>query len=140
MFMAPEMILAKGYTTAADLWSLGVNLYEYMIGEFPFAKNSTNHAEIFKAVLKAPLRFPQWFKGQEECQSFMKGLLTRDPSRRLGVDGFDALKKHAFFKDFSFDQLLARQIEPPFRPKHENYAEGDHQQVLADGSFKSLVE
>jgi cGMP-dependent protein kinase len=83
MFMAPEMILAKGYTTAADLWSLGINLYEYMVGEFPFAKNSTNHAEIFKAVLKDPLRFPQWFKNQEcseDCQSFMKSLLTRDPT------------------------------------------------------------
>jgi cGMP-dependent protein kinase len=143
MFMAPEMILAKGYTTAADLWSLGINLYEYMVGEFPFAKNSTNHAEIFKAVLKDPLRFPQWFKNQEcseDCQSFMKSLLTRDPTRRLGVGGYDALKQHSFWKDFSFDRLLARQIEPPFLPKGESYVEGDHEHVSADGSFRSLVD
>jgi len=112
-----------------------------MLGEFPFAKNSTNHAEIFKAVLKDPVRFPQWFKSQkdsEDCMSLMKGLLTRDPARRAGVEGYDALKKHAFFNDFSWDRLLSRQIEPPFIPKKEIYGEGEH--VSIDGNLRDLVE
>lgn len=55
----------------------------------------------------------------------MEGLLNRDVPKRLGAgaDGFAELKDHEFFEDFSWDGLLARQVEPPFLPQGETYAE-----------------
>lgn len=35
-YMAPEVILGKGYSFAVDLWSAGVMFYEFVIGKVPF--------------------------------------------------------------------------------------------------------
>ena len=35
-YMAPEILSGKGYSYSADLWSLGVMLFEFMIGYLPF--------------------------------------------------------------------------------------------------------
>lgn len=126
LFMAPEVILGKGYTTAADLWSLGVCLFDFMVGSFPFGDDQASNAEIFKAVLKAPLKFPKWLGVHEkDAKELMKALLHRDPAKRLGAGhkGYEELKDHPFYSGFSWEDLLARQLEPPFRPKGETYAE-----------------
>eukprot|EP00435_Cladocopium_sp_Y103_P037424 s1026_g9.t2 len=128
MFMAPEMILGKGHTTVADLWSLGICLYEFVIGNFPFASNCSNHGAIFHEILRADLKFPQWFEKQpsaDDIMSLIRGLLTRDPKKRLGAghEGYAKLKKHAFFRDLCWERLLGRELVPPFVPKSETYAE-----------------
>lgn len=45
-------------------------------------------------------------------------LLTRDPARRLGSGKPDAeeIKRHPFFKDVNFDDILAKRIPPPYFP------------------------
>jgi len=125
LFMAPEVILGKGYTCSADLWSLGVCMYDFVAGRFPFASDKATNPEILKAVLKAPLRFPRQIERDPDTKSFIQGLLTRDPQKRLGAgpEGYGAIKEHAFFKDFSWDGLLSRQLDPPFIPDCETYAE-----------------
>ena len=35
-YIAPEIIMGKSYNSMADLWSLGVLIYELMCGEYPF--------------------------------------------------------------------------------------------------------
>ncbi|CAE7378152.1 for, partial [Symbiodinium sp. CCMP2456] len=95
LFMAPEVILGKGYTTSADLWSLGVCLFDFMVGSFPFGDDQAGNAEIFKAVLKAPLKFPKWLGVHEkDAKELMKALLCRDPAKRLGAGqrGYEELK------------------------------------------------
>jgi serine/threonine protein kinase len=37
-YMAPEMILGKGHNLAVDWWSLGVVLYEMVVGMSPFSE------------------------------------------------------------------------------------------------------
>ncbi len=45
-------------------------------------------------------------------------LLTRDPNRRLGSGKTDAeeIKRHPFFKDVNFDDVLNKRIPPPYFP------------------------
>jgi len=125
LFMAPEVILGKGYTTTADLWGLGVCLYDFMLGKFPFSDDSASKTEVFRAVLKAPLTFPKWLAKDQDTISLLQGLLCRDPNKRAGAgpDGYAEVKFHSWFKDFSWDGLLSRQLTPPFLPKGETYAE-----------------
>ena len=40
MYMAPELFEGKKYTNIADLWSVGVVLYELLFGKLPFDARS----------------------------------------------------------------------------------------------------
>merc|ERR1712232_132283 len=121
LFMAPEVILGKGYTTTADLWSLGVCLYDFMVGRFPFADDNASKAEVFRAILKSPLAFPKKVPLDSDTKNLLQGLLSRDPYQRpgAGAEGYASLMEHAWFEGFSWDGLLARQLTPPFEPQGE---------------------
>jgi len=128
-YMAPEVILARGYTTVADLWSLGVCVFDFMTGQFPFGneidpREAGATEQIFAKTLKGRLKFPAGMKAKA-VKDFIKGLLEKDPSQRLGAkaEGYAELKAHPFFEGFTWDALLARQLEPPYKPKKEVYAE-----------------
>jgi len=147
MFMAPEMIRNAGYTTVADLWSLGVCLYEFVLGEFPFVHSAvSSEAHIFKEVLESPLTFPDHFvrdPSSEDTIAILRGLLTKDPARRLGAqaDGFATIKAHQFFNGLDWDKLTGRELEPPYVPSAEAYAEDKELQDAGhSGHAISMIE
>lgn len=132
VFMAPEVVLGKGYTTSADLWSLGVCLYEFVTGRLPFGGNAADNVQIFQEVLKAPLVFPDWFESSVS-KDLIRGLLNRDPALRLGggFEGFAPLRGHRFFQEregFSWAELLGRRLVPPYVPDGESYTCGGEEQ------------
>ena len=46
-YMAPEILLGKGYTYNVDLYSIGVCLYEFMCGGVPYGEEKENPHEIY---------------------------------------------------------------------------------------------
>lgn len=73
-YMAPEVLLKKGYTYTVDWWSLGVTGWELLFGKRPF-RGKTNSA-LTNCILKDSLRLPE-NKPQEvseECMSFLRGV------------------------------------------------------------------
>lgn len=38
-YQSPEMIQGLGYTKSIDFWSIGICLYEMMLGFVPFGQN-----------------------------------------------------------------------------------------------------
>jgi len=46
-YMAPEIILSKGYSFPADVWSIGVCLYEFMCGFVPFGEGVEDPYEVY---------------------------------------------------------------------------------------------
>lgn len=73
-YMAPEVLLKRGYTYTVDWWSLGVMGWELLFGKRPF-RGKTNSALthcILKDSLKVPETPPQQIS--EECLSFLKGV------------------------------------------------------------------
>lgn len=51
-YMAPEIILGKEYNELVDLWSLGVMLFEFMVGELPFGGNTENPYDIYESIIQ----------------------------------------------------------------------------------------
>jgi len=112
-YLAPEILSADGYGKTIDWWTLGVLLYEMLAGLPPFYDENTD--EMYKKILNDPLVFGPEFGS--EARSILTCLLTRDPSRRLGVRGAEEIKKHPFFeKHIDFKKLLEKKIHPPFKP------------------------
>lgn len=77
---------------------------------------SSSFQEImYKKILSDPLRFPSDMSS--DARDILRGLLTRDPSQRLGVNGAEEIKRHPFFaKHIDWKLLLAKKIQPPFKP------------------------
>jgi len=51
-YMAPDIIIGKGYTNNVDLWSLGICLYEFLCGILPFGDASESAYEIYEEIMK----------------------------------------------------------------------------------------
>lgn len=49
-YMAPEILLRKPYTSAVDMWALGVITYVLLSGSLPFDDES--HTELYRKILK----------------------------------------------------------------------------------------
>ncbi|PCH40156.1 protein kinase C [Wolfiporia cocos MD-104 SS10] len=113
-FMAPEILLEQRYGSAVDWWAFGVLMYEMLLGQSPFRGDDED--EIFDAILEDEPLYP--ITMPRDAVSILQKLLTRDPARRLGSGKGDAeeIKRHPFFKDVNFDDVLNKRIPPPYFP------------------------
>jgi serum/glucocorticoid-regulated kinase 2 len=55
-YLAPEVLIGKGYGKAVDWWTLGILLFEMITGLPPFYDENVN--AMYKKILQEPLRFP----------------------------------------------------------------------------------
>jgi len=55
-YLAPEIVKGKGYGRAVDWWSLGVLLYEMLVGASPFEDSRTEGT--YHKILHQPVIFP----------------------------------------------------------------------------------
>jgi serine/threonine kinase 32 len=71
-----------------------------------------------KSIISDPIEFPTDPKVSPDAISFIRELLTRDISKRIGVGeaGFKRLKKHPWLKDMCWDILSTKSIGAPFIP------------------------
>ncbi len=96
-YLAPEIIQTRGHDKACDFWSLGILIFEMLVGHPPFYAQTP--IGVYEKVLKglAALRFPSCV--DPVAEHLLRGLLQTDPTRRLGnlVTGIHGLKAHPFF-------------------------------------------
>ncbi|XP_057652978.1 cAMP-dependent protein kinase catalytic subunit alpha-like isoform X2 [Diorhabda carinulata] len=113
-YIAPEIILSKGYSKAVDWWSFGVLLFEMNAGYAPFA--SADVMKIYEKIIICKYKCPGTFTN--DLQHLVQNVLQLDLSRRYGnlKNGTQDLKNHRWFKDTDFMALYNRQVEPPFKP------------------------
>jgi p70 ribosomal S6 kinase len=113
-YMAPEIIEGKGHGKAVDWWSTGILLYEMLAGVPPFRAKS--RSQLQQQIVGAKPKYPKFLS--TNALNLLKGLLTRDPAKRLGSDaqGSAAIKAHPFFRGISWSKLEARELESKFKP------------------------
>jgi hypothetical protein len=80
-YMPPEQLVGEPYDRRADLFALGVTLYELLTGARAYPGQSD--AEVMNAVLK-PLPRPSTLRPEvpPELDALVAELLVRDPARR----------------------------------------------------------
>ncbi|KAI8884754.1 kinase-like protein [Backusella circina FSU 941] len=113
-FMAPEILLENRYGREIDWWAFGVFIYEMLLGQAPF--KGEDEDEIFDAILDGQILYPMDMP--KDSISICDALLERDPRYRLGSGrgGSQEIKDHPFFNGVDWDDVLDKQIIPPFIP------------------------
>jgi cGMP-dependent protein kinase len=51
-YIAPEILIGKGYGFAADYWSIGITAYEIFFGVYPFGQKAHDPMAVYKEVVK----------------------------------------------------------------------------------------
>ncbi|KAH7673716.1 Non-specific serine/threonine protein kinase protein [Dioscorea alata] len=113
-YIAPEVLLKKGYGMECDWWSLGAIMFEMLIGYPPFYSDEPM-ATCRKIVnWRNHLKFPEEAKLSPEARDLI-GKLLCNVEQRLGTRGAHEIKAHPWFKGIQWDQLY--QMEAAFKPE-----------------------
>ena len=125
-YVAPEVILNRGYTLSTDLWSLGVLIYELLNGKPPFT--GSDAMDIYKSVQKGiqAAGFPKVIS--KKAENLIRKLCRHVPSDRLGYayGGFSDIEKHKWFEGFDWNALKAQKLTAPINPNVTRHDDCKH--------------
>ncbi|KAL1335335.1 hypothetical protein HN51_064250 [Arachis hypogaea] len=94
-YVAPELILSKGYDGAsADVWSCGVILFELLAGFLPF--DDHNLMNLYEKICRAAYKCPPWFT-QSQKKLIAKIFVPR-PGKRITIP--DIIEDEWFQTDY----------------------------------------
>ncbi|KAG6608362.1 Serine/threonine-protein kinase CBK1, partial [Cucurbita argyrosperma subsp. sororia] len=113
-YIAPEVLLKKGYGMECDWWSLGAIMYEMLVGYPPFYSDDPITTCRKIVHWKNQLKFPEDAKLSIEAKDLICRLLC-DVEHRLGTGGAYQIKAHPWFKDVIWDRLY--EMEAAFKPE-----------------------
>ena len=144
-YLAPEVLKKQGHGKAVDWYLLGVLLYEMLTGVTPYYDKNKNN--LFYNIEQGKLIIPNFVS--ENAKNLLRGLLQRDPKKRLGggIRDSEEIKEHKFFEDVDWQKIYEKKIEPPKalkinnnmyifnKPKH--FAdENNLEEIFGDNSLK----
>lgn len=95
-YMAPEVILRQEYDSSADMWSIGVILYELVTGSVPFPNAGTTDdlKDELKSIGNGFITLPMDKGVSTNLRQLIEQLLCTDKNSRLNLDQY---LKHEFF-------------------------------------------
>ncbi|CAM0872464.1 unnamed protein product [Alopecurus aequalis] len=104
LYMAPEVMQAQKYDAKADLWSVGIILYQLVTGSPPF--NGDSQIQLMRNILKSgQLRFPPGCELSHDCIDLCRKLLRINSVERLTVEEF---VNHPFLFEHPPERTLSR--------------------------------
>ena len=72
-------------------------------------------------IRESPVSFPDPVRHRitvsPEAQDLIVKLLNKDRTQRLGANGIDEILAHPWFADLNMEQLIAKQLTPPYVPR-----------------------
>ncbi|GAB2265956.1 hypothetical protein Dimus_000990 [Dionaea muscipula] len=139
-YIAPEVLLKKGYGMECDWWSLGAIMYEMLVGYPPFYSDEPMSTCRKIVNWRHHLKFPEEAKLSREAKDLICKLLC-NVDQRLGTKGADEIKAHPWFKGIEWDKLY--QMEAAFIPEvndeldTQNFEKFEEMETQAQTSSKS---
>ncbi|KAL1822139.1 uncharacterized protein LOC108214723 [Daucus carota subsp. sativus] len=112
-YMAPEVLLKKGYGMECDWWSLGAIMYEMLVGYPPFCSEDPRITCRKIINWRTCLKFPD----EPKVPPIAKDLICRllcNVEIRLGTGGVEEIKAHPWFNGVNWDTLYEN--EAAYKP------------------------
>ncbi|XP_063170652.1 rho-associated protein kinase 2 [Candoia aspera] len=119
-YISPEVLKSQGgdgcYGRECDWWSVGVFLFEMLVGDTPFYADSLvgTYSKIMDH--KNSLHFPEDVEISKHAKDLICAFLT-DREVRLGRNGVEEIKSHPFFKNDQWDWNNIRDTAAPVVPE-----------------------
>ncbi|XP_019638873.1 PREDICTED: rho-associated protein kinase 1-like isoform X2 [Branchiostoma belcheri] len=119
-YISPEVLKSQGgdgyYGRECDWWSVGVFLYEMLVGDTPFYADSLvgTYGKIMDH--KNSLGFPDDVEMSKEAKNLICAFLS-DRSVRLGRNGVEEIRRHPFFQNDQWTWETIRDTVPPVVPE-----------------------
>jgi len=113
-YLAPEIILSKGYNKAVDWWALGVLMYEMAAGYPPFFADQP--IQIYEKIVSGRVRFPSHFSS--DLKDLLRNLLQVDLTKRYGnlKNGVNDIKGHKWYATTDWIAIYQKKVEAHFKP------------------------
>ncbi|KAG1347120.1 putative serine/threonine protein kinase IRE [Cocos nucifera] len=103
-YLAPEILLGMPHGPTADWWSVGIILFELLVGIPPF--NAEHPQKIFDNIMNRDIPWPQMPEEMSyEAHDLIDKLLIENPVQRLGATGAGEVKSHPFFRNTNWDMI-----------------------------------
>ncbi|KAK7934163.1 hypothetical protein WMY93_005059 [Mugilogobius chulae] len=116
-FLAPEIILNQGHGVSADMWSLGVFVFELLSGRLPFC--GFEPIMVLTETIRGidHLDFPKTIS--KSASNLIKKLCRSNPLERLSSQRNEAkdIHKHKWFDGFDWEALCRQTLIAPVVPK-----------------------
>jgi len=113
-YIAPEVFARTGYDETVDWWSVGVILYEMLVGYPPFFADDPSATCQKILHWRKTFSIPKEAKLSPSASDLIRRLVT-EPQDRLGRNGAQEIKNHPFFYGLNWDTI--RSIAAPYRPE-----------------------
>ncbi|CAI2375083.1 unnamed protein product [Moneuplotes crassus] len=98
-YVSPEVLQGKRCSPAADMWSLGVIIFQLFCGYTPFTLEKAEYYT-FQSIMECKYKIPETFP--EAAKNLIKSLLVLKPEERLSAS---QVRNHEFFADFDFGEF-----------------------------------
>uniref|UniRef100_A0ACB8F3L5 Uncharacterized protein n=1 Tax=Sphaerodactylus townsendi TaxID=933632 RepID=A0ACB8F3L5_9SAUR len=168
-YLAPEIILSKGYNKAVDWWALGVLIYEMAAGYPPFFADQPiqiyekivsgkANADVYTTnVLCLTKKSSEYIcthshlTSSSDLKDLLRNLLQVDLTKRYGnlKNGVNDIKNHKWFATTDWIAIYQRKVEAPFIPKcrgpgdtsnFDDYEEEDIRVSLTEKCAKEFAD
>ena len=133
-YMSPEVLLHRGCYFEADLWAVGIFIYELVTGDTPFSSISGSRQDLYRRLMSHDpdhMVFPSSI--DKKTSSVVKGLLQNEEHRRLGACGkMTELYKHPWFDAVDVCAVQRGSATPRLQPRRRN--------VIYDPALQRVLE
>mmetsp|Transcript_4043 Transcript_4043/g.6847 ORF Transcript_4043/g.6847 Transcript_4043/m.6847 type:complete len:123 (-) Transcript_4043:189-557(-) len=100
------MLNKKGVSKSADVYQVGVVLYEMLVGIPPFYNE--NMDVLYRNINKGKLKLPQYLSS--EAKKCLQRILNKDPKKRPNIE---QLMSDPFFADIDWAAMDSKLVDPP---------------------------
>jgi serine/threonine protein kinase len=115
-YLAPEAVASAGSSFGVDHWALGILVYEMLTGENPFYYEGLGDTSLFQSIAEDSYPvLPETVS--TEASRLIVGLLTKDPSQRLGSGSENDILQHAWLQTMDLATLRRKQVAAPWIPQ-----------------------
>ena len=112
-YIAPEVFGQHGYDETVDWWSIGVILFEMLVGYPPFFSDEPSITCQKILHWKKTFSIPPEANLSPAATDILRKLIT-ESENRLGRNGADEIKNHPFFDGVNWSTL--RDLTAPYIP------------------------